>query len=144
MVHAIHVSCVSRPVLSHSRSDDMMCTWSGPTERTSEAWARPAPCTGHATHGSTMVTGPLGCRHGAGLGSAPARATHARQGRQAARSIRRGGRLSEATSRQQSKVNQRVYRERNQIYIYSKIQEQQHRKGEADEGAYTRVSGFLG
>ena len=40
VVHAI--SCVCRPVLRHSRSDDMMCTWSGPTERTSEAWARPA------------------------------------------------------------------------------------------------------
>ena len=47
VVHAI--SCVSQSVLGYFRSDDMMCTWSGPTERTSEAWARPAPCTGRAT-----------------------------------------------------------------------------------------------
>jgi hypothetical protein len=62
VVHAI--SCVSRPVLSHSRSDDMMCTWSGPTERTSEAWARPAPCTGRATNPAPGRFGPARGRGG--------------------------------------------------------------------------------
>ena len=54
-------------------------------------------------HGSTGFTGPLGCRRGAKMGSAPARATHAGLRSQPAYSTRRGGRLGEPTSRRRSK-----------------------------------------
>ena len=70
-------------------------------------------------------TGPLGCRRGAKLGSAPARATHAGLGRQpACGSSERGAtrRSDECTSHRRSKSEN-----------YSKNSSRQQ---EADEGAY--------
>ena len=77
-------------------------------------------------HGSTGSTGPLGCRRGAKMGSAPARATHAGLGRWADKTS------LQITKEGGDSAKRRVTGDRSQIITARRTA----RKGEADEGAY--------
>jgi hypothetical protein len=103
-----------------------MCAWSGPALSGPQRRGHDPRQARATQHGSTGSTGPLGCRRGAKMGSAPARATLAGLGRQpACRSQKRGG------TRRSDELPAIEVRERTTLYSKNNS-----RKGEADEGAY--------